>query len=204
MMAINANIAENYVKFLRQFVPITDDEVKKILLPVLVIREFGKKEILTKAGEVENYINFINKGVIRKYYKHNKEEFIVQLSIEGHLISSQESYYTRTLSEYYVEAIEPSTVVSISYDDMEKIFRHCHNFERLGRLVTVHTMVLKDKWQISLIRQSPRERFLNFVENYPEIMQRVPQKYLASYLNIKPETFSRFKHLTMGKKPVNI
>ncbi|MCH5598352.1 Crp/Fnr family transcriptional regulator [Niabella ginsengisoli] len=147
-------------------------------------------------------MNFINKGLIRKYYKTGDDEHIVQLSIEGHLISSQESFYTRTPSEYYIEAIEPSILISITFENLEKFFASSHNFERLGRLVTVHTMVLKDKWQTSLIMQQPRERFLNFIGHYPEIIQRVPQKYLASYLNIKPETFSRFKHLLRTKRSV--
>lgn len=201
-MAVNEKTATEFINFLRQFVPLTDTEIKKELLPVVSVREFAKKQVITKAGEVENYINFINKGLIRKYYKRGSEEHIVQLSLEGHLICSQESFYTRMPSEYFVEAIEPSVVLSITYDDMEHIFQLSHNLERLGRLVTVHTMVLKDKWQTSLIMQSPRERFLHFVQNYPEIIQRVPQKFLASYLNIKPETFSRFKHLTKNRKAV--
>ncbi|HNC38116.1 MAG TPA: Crp/Fnr family transcriptional regulator, partial [Chitinophagaceae bacterium] len=57
------------------------------------------------------------------------------------------------------------------------------------------TLVLKDKWQMQLVKMDPRERFLKFVSHNPELMQRVPQKYLASFLNIKPETFSRYKHL---------
>jgi hypothetical protein len=56
-------------------------------------------------------------------------------------------------------------------------------------------MVLKDRWQMQMVKMTPRERFLNFVMKNPELLQRVPQKHLASYLNIKPETFSRFKHL---------
>jgi hypothetical protein len=56
-------------------------------------------------------------------------------------------------------------------------------------------MVIKDRWQIQLVKMTDRERFLNFVKKNPDLMLRVPQKYLASYLNIKPETFSRFKHL---------
>ena len=70
--------------------------------------------------------------------------------------------------------------------------------EHLGRLVITHTMVLKDRWQIQLVKMTPRERFLTFVTKNPELMQRVPQKFLASYLNIKPESFSRFKHLIKG------
>lgn len=198
-MPISEHASTEFVKFLRQFVPLTDAAVRNELLPIISIREFSKKEIITAAGEVENHMNFINKGLIRKYYKAGDAEHIVQLSIEGHLITSQESFYTRTPSEYYVETIEPSVLISVTFDDLERLFASSHQFERLGRLVTVHTMVLKDKWQTSLIMQQPRERFLNFIGNYPQIIQRVPQKYLASYLNIKPETFSRFKHLLRTK-----
>lgn len=205
MVSLNMSVTEknaaDFIKFLRQFVPLTDTEVRKELLPIITTREFGKKQVISHAGEVENYMNFINKGLIRKYYKTGEEEHIVQISREGHLISAQESFYTRTPSEYYVEAIEPSVVISLTFDDMERLFASSHSFERLGRLVTVHTMVLKDKWQTSLIMQSPRDRFLNFIEHHQEILQRVPQKYLASYLNIKPETFSRFKHLLRTRRP---
>lgn len=201
-MAVTEKIAGDFVKFLRQFVPLTDNEIKKELLPIITVREYAKKQVITEAGQVENYMNFINQGLIRKYYKTGEDEHIVQISREGHLVSSQESFYTRTPSEYLIDAIEPSVLLSLTYEDMERTFRSSHSFERLGRLVTVHTMVLKDKWQTSLIMQSPRERFLNFVENHHEILQRVPQKYIASYLNIKPETFSRFKHLLRTKRPV--
>jgi CRP-like cAMP-binding protein len=201
-MAVTEKIAGDFVKFLRQFVPLTDNEIKKELLPIITVREYAKKQVITEAGQVENYMNFINQGLIRKYYKTGEDEHIVQISREGHLVSSQESFYTRTPSEYFIDAIEPSVLLSLTYEDMERTFRSSHSFERLGRLVTVHTMVLKDKWQTSLIMQSPRERFLNFVENHHEILQRVPQKYIASYLNIKPETFSRFKHLLRTKRPV--
>lgn len=200
-MSATVSLPEHFINFLRQFGNITTEEINKYLVPILKVREFGKKEMIISAGEVENYINFIEKGLIRKYYLHDNEERIVQLAIEGHLVSSQESLYMRTPSDYYIETIEPTRLVSIANEDLEKIYAQNHNMERMGRLIVIHTMVLIDKRQMSLIKQSPRERFLNFVENYPEIIQRVPQKYLASFLNIKPETFSRFKHLIKTKKP---
>lgn len=206
MYAVNLNmttshhIPENFINFLMQFGNVSIEDIQKYLLPYTVVREFGKKEFIIKAGEVENYISFISSGLIRKYYLHEHEERIVQLAIEGHLISSQESLYSRMPSEYYIETIEPTKLISIKNDDLEKMYQQSHNMERLGRLIATHTMILIDKRQMSLIKQSPRNRFLNFVENYPEIIQRVPQKYLASFLNIKPETFSRFKHLIKTRK----
>ncbi len=192
---MESRLIENFVWFLRQFVAISDDEVKNFLLPVVILRKFKKRELITQAGEVENFINYIEQGLVLKYYKQGDEEKVVQVSIEGHLVSCEESLYTRNPSEFYLEAVEPTTLISISYEDLERVFASSHNFERLGRLVVTYIMVLKGNWQTNLIKQSPRERFLNFFENYPEILQRVPQKYLASYLNIQPETFSRGRQL---------
>ncbi len=181
--------------YLRKFIDLPDDEFNSVLLPFIKIRKFDKREILTKAGETENYFNFILKGLIRKYYKKGRDEINTQISFEGHIIHSQESFHSRKPSEYFVEAIESSVVASITYDDLESVFARTQKMEHMGRLVITHTMILKDRWQMQLVKMTPRERFINFVTRNPELMQRVPQKYLASYLNIKPETFSRFKHL---------
>ena len=189
-----------FFQFLQKFVELTEEEFNEKLKPYLVTRNFKRKELLSKAGEVENYMNFITKGLVRKYYKKGKEEINTQISIERHIIHCQESFHSRTLSEYFVEAIEPSTVVSITYDDLEKLYSLNHKIERLGRLVISYTMVIKDRWQMSMIKMTPRERFLDFMQKNPELLQRVPQKLLASYLNMQPETFSRFKHLLRGKK----
>jgi CRP-like cAMP-binding protein len=184
--------------YLNKFVKLTDEEFDQVFLPGIRVRKFAKKEIITHAGEVENYINFIIKGLIRKYYKKSSTEINTQLSYEGHIIHCQESFHGRTLSEYFLEAIEPCVVASITYDDLESIFAQSKKMEHLGRMVITQTMILKDKWRMQLVKLTPRERFLDFVTKNPELMQRVPQKFLASYLNIKPETFSRFKHLLRG------
>ncbi len=187
--------ARPFKDYLRKFIALTDAEFEELLMPVIKIRKFEKKELLTKAGEVENYFNFIIRGLLRKYYKKGNNEINTQISTEGHIIHCQESYHSRQPSEYFVETIEPSTVVSIAHNDLEALFASSKKMEHMGRLVITYTMVIKDRWQIQLVKMTPRERFLNFVTKHPDLLQRVPQKFLASYLNIKPETFSRFKHL---------
>ncbi len=184
-----------FLFYLQKFIDISEEEFSTIIVPVCSIKHFRKKEILTKAGEVESNFYFIITGLIRKYYKRSNQEINTQISTEGHLIHSQESFHSRQTSEYYVQAIEASTVVSISYEDLEALYASSGKMEHLGRLVVTHTMVIKDRWQMQMIKWTPRERFVNFVTKNAELMNRVPQKYLASYLNIKPETFSRFKRL---------
>jgi CRP-like cAMP-binding protein len=187
-----------FINYLRKFVNITDDEVTRCLLPIIKVRKFGKKEFVIKAGEIEDHFNFIIIGLVRKYYRKNSHEINTQISMEGHIILSQESFHSRTPSEYFIETIEPTIFISIQFDDLEKLYSISKKMEHLGRLVITHTMMIKDKWQMQMVKMTPRERFLNFVMKNPDLMQRVPQKYLASYLNIKPETFSRFKHLLRG------
>lgn len=187
-----------FYQYLYKFVDLSEEEFKQDVLPFIKIRRFGKKEVITRAGEMENYINFILKGLVRKYYKKGKEQINTQISFEGHIIHAQESFHSRIASEYYIETIEPTTMVSISFDDLEKMYSKNPKLERLGRLVITFTMVLKDRWQMQMLKLSPRDRFVYFVQKNPDLLQRVPQKYLASYLNIKPETFSRFKHLLRG------
>ena len=196
--------ARPFLNYLRKFVNLTDDEFARCIVPVAKVRRFGKREFLTKAGEVENYFNFTIKGLVRKYYKKNNQEINTQISMEGHIILSQESFHSRTSSEYYIETIEPSIFISIEHDDLEQLYSQSKKMEHLGRLVITHTMMLKDRWQMQMVKMTPRERFLNFVMKNPDLLQRVPQKYLASYLNIKPETFSRFKHLLRSHpKPIH-
>jgi len=186
---------KSLLDFLNKFIPLSLDEYNELIAPCIIKRHFDKKSIVTIAGEVENYINFIDSGLVRKYYKKINEEINTQISYEGHIIHSQESFHSRTPSEYSIETIEPTELSSITYECLEKMYSSSEKMQRLGRLIITATMVLKDKWQSQLVKLSPRERFISFVTRHPELMQRVPQKYLASYLNIKPETFSRFKHL---------
>ena len=186
---------KTFLAFLNKFIPLSLDEYNELIVPCTMKRHFGKKSVITSAGEVENYFNFIDSGLARKYYKKGNEEVNTQISYEGHIIHSQESFHARIPSEYSIETIEPTELTSITYECLEKMYSASEKMQRLGRLVITATMVLKDKWQSQLVKLSPRERFISFVTRHPELMQRVPQKYLASYLNIKPETFSRFKHL---------
>ncbi|HMK17037.1 MAG TPA: Crp/Fnr family transcriptional regulator [Chitinophagaceae bacterium] len=189
------NRQKSLFDFLNKFIPLSLDEYNELIAPCIFKRHFDKKSVITTAGEVENYLNFIDSGLVRKYYKKANEEVNTQISYEGHIIHSQESFHSRTPSEYSIETIEPTVLSSITYECLEQMYSSSEKMQRLGRLVITATMVIKDKWQSQLVKLSPRERFISFVTRHPELMQRVPQKYLASYLNIKPETFSRFKHL---------
>lgn len=189
---------ELFHSFLTRFVPLSTDEFQSIIVPRIEVRTYKKKSVVLPAGEVDDYINFVGKGLLRKYFRKLDNEVITHITREGQIIHSQESFYSRTPSDYVIETIEPSTLLSINAKNLEAIFQTNASMERMGRLIITYLMIRSERWQMSLLQLTPRERFLQFVQNNSELMQRVPQKYLASLLNIQPETFSRFKHLLKG------
>lgn len=176
------------------------DEFEQSVAPYITLRRFEAKEVVSAMGAVEDYFNFLLRGLARTFYLKQEQEVVIQIATEGHIIHAQESFHSRQPSIYCVETIEPSRFASITYDDLETIYTGSAKMQHLGRLVITYTMLLKEKMQLQAATFSPRERFMNLIEKYPTLMQRVPQKQLASYLNIQPETFSRFKHLLREKK----
>lgn len=186
--------------FLNKFIELSYEEFEEYIKPYIVIRRFEAREVVSAAGSVENYFNFLLTGLARTYYKRGSDEMVIQIATEGHIIHAQQSFHSREPSDYIVETIEPSRFASITYNGLEMIYAANNKMQYLGRLIVTFTMLLKEKMQMQPGAFTPRERFLHFVEKHPTLMQRVPQKYLASYLNIQPETFSRFKHLLRAKK----
>jgi CRP-like cAMP-binding protein len=192
---------DKFYHYLQGYVPLTRHEFHQ-LEPYFEIREFEKKVKVINAGEVERYLNVIAWGLVRKYLPVRNREITVQLASEGHIIHSELSFHYRVPSRSVVETIEPSVFLSISYDSLEQLYERFPKVERLGRLMISDLFIKKDNRYFDQLRKTTRERFLEYVKTHPQMLQRVPQKYIASYLNIKPETFSRLKHLMRPKRGV--
>jgi CRP-like cAMP-binding protein len=183
---------------LQRFMPLTKEELNA-LLAYCELRRFDKKKIIVEEGEVDNYLSMVVQGLVRKYIRVRKNEATLQLATEGHVIHAELSYLTRTPSTVIVETLEPTVLISIQYSKMEEALEKYPQGERLGRLILTWMYVKKDERRFTELSKTVRERFTDYLAENPHMLQRVPQKYLASYLNIKPETFSRLKHLVKNK-----
>jgi len=186
-------------QFVSKYVALNDKEFGR-LAQVLEIRDFDKRHLLIKEGEVEHYMNFVAKGLARKFFYKNKEEMVTQIARENDLISSYQSFLSGTPSTYAIETIEPTTFISITKENVENLYLYSPKMERLGRMLVTQQFLIKEHWEYDRMRLTSHERFIKFIRENRDLLQRVPQKYLASYLNIKPETFSRLKHLLRKNK----
>jgi len=194
---------ETVYTYFTRFINMTRAEFD-LIAPYFEIRKFDKKTKVLKTGEVDSYFNIIMKGLARKYLLVNKKEITIQLSTEGHMIHSEISFNLQQPSDCIIEAIEPVTFLSMSYDNIQMIYEKFPKTESLGRMIITEMFIKKDQRDFKHLNTTTRERFLDYMRNHPDMLQRVPQKYLASYLNIKPETFSRLKHLLRPKRNVPV
>jgi len=192
---------ETVFNYFRHFIELSRVEFDAIS-PYFEIRKFDKRTKVLKIGETDNYFNIIMKGIARKYLMVKKKEVTIQLSTEGHMIHSELSFNLQQPSDCIIETIEPVTFLSMSYDNIQLIYQKFPKTEKLGRMIITEMFIKKDQRDFKQLNRTTRERFLEYMQNHPDMLQRVPQKYLASYLNIKPETFSRLKHLLRLRKTV--
>ena len=121
-------------KYLGRFMPITREELIE-LLEYCEIRKFDKRTVIVHEGEIDNYLNLVVKGLIRKYLPVRKDEVILQLATEGHVVQSEISFLTRKPSMVVLETLEPTILLSLTYDKMEEALDKFPKGERMGRLI---------------------------------------------------------------------
>ncbi len=189
---------ESLLTYLQRYAPLNRDDFKK-LVPFLEVRNFEKKTAILPIGIVENYVNVVMRGMVRKSIRTKGNDLTLQLATEGHLIHSEISFHQRIPSEMIIETVEPSIVISISYENMQTVLEEFAWAERLAGAIIAAMYIQKDARAMLQLTKGTKERFIDYVTNNPQMLQRVPQKILASYLNIKPETYSRLKHLLRGR-----
>lgn len=181
-------------KFLLQYVKLSEQDFNRFL-PFFEVRSFTKREEVVRYGQTDEYLNLVVKGLLRKYVLVGKNEKTLQLATEGHVIQSEISFHTRVPSTVIIETLEPSVLVSMRYDNVQTALNTIPFAEQLGREMMTYMFIKKDARYFGQLNNTTRQRFLHYLKQNPHMLQRVPQKILASYLEIKPETFSRLKHL---------
>lgn len=197
-----AAMFDSLVLFLNQFISLSADELS-LLRDQLSFREYPKNHILIKEGQTEQQLYFVCKGLIHQYFYKEKEQVTTDLVIEGTITGSVSSFLSARPSHYYLETMEPALLISISRQDLEKLYNSDKKWQRFGRILITHFLLQQEKHILDNIRYSVRERLAHFAADFPQLMKRAPQRKLASYLDIKPETFSRLKSVITEKQKNN-
>jgi signal-transduction protein with cAMP-binding, CBS, and nucleotidyltransferase domain len=184
--------------FISKYVSLTAEE-KKAILDLDIFRSVKKGTILLKEGQRSNESYFVLKGCIRTYYVVDGEEKTTAFYTEMEALTPP-CVVSKTSSEYYISCVEDS-ILTISNADMEvEVNGKFPKFDTMCKVLSEQLLVKKqidfDKYKTS----SPEQRYLNLIEERPDLIQRVPQHQLASYLGIKPQSLSRLRARILEKK----
>jgi CRP-like cAMP-binding protein len=191
-----------YELFFQSFnkkVPLTPEEevqIKKYLTP----KKLRKKQYLLQEGDVCKTIAFIEKGALREYSVDDSgNEHIIQFGLEGWTISDLYSFLTGEPATYNIEAIEDAELILISKSAHEELLQKVPKYETLTRLNITGAYLAMQKRLTSIISSPLEERYESFTTLYPNIVQRVPQHMIASYMGLTPETLSRIRRRISSK-----
>ncbi|MBL7854804.1 MAG: Crp/Fnr family transcriptional regulator [Cyclobacteriaceae bacterium] len=156
---------------------------------------------LLKAGEVCTGIAFINKGHLRSYCLVKGEEVTYNFWFEGNFITDYSSFLTRQPSSETHEALDDVEVITVSYDDMQDLYKQFPGWDKFGRLIAEFIIIGIAERNRAMLFLSPEEQYLNLMKTRPKVFANVPQHYIASYLGLRPESLSRIrKRLATAKK----
>ena len=184
---------------IEKIVSLSDLE-KETILSKIEIKHYKAKTVLLQAGEVCKHSYFVNSGILRSFnINDNIVEHVLQFACEGWWIGDMYSLITQKPGNLYVEVNEDAEVVLLSKENQEELFQEIPKLERFFRILTENSLVANQERLMDNLSLSAEERFEKFCTKYPSLIQKVPQKQIASYIGVTPEFFSKMKAKILKK-----
>lgn len=190
-----AQIVENISKI----VTLTQQE-QALFLSKTETKNYKAKTIILNAGEVCKHSYFVNSGLLRSFtINDNIVEHVLSFACEGWWIGDMYSLLSQKPGNLFVEVMEDSEVVLLSKENQEKLYTEIPKLERFFRILTEKSLVANQERLMDSLSLTAEERFEKFCKKYPTLIQKVPQKQIASYIGVTPEFFSKMKSKLLRK-----
>ncbi len=162
--------------------------------PFFTTKKLRKRQFILNEGDVCKYNIFITRGLLRSYTIDDKgNEHILQFALEGWWTADLYSFFTEEPSIFNIEALEDSEVLLITRPSWESLLDKLPAMERYFRMLLQNSLIATQRRLIGSISESAEQKYIKFMNAYPESVQRVPQHMIASYLGITRETLSRLR-----------
>jgi CRP-like cAMP-binding protein len=185
--------------FIDRVVDVTDSEWRAHR-DCLTRRFLKKGEFLVREGQVSSTVSFINKGSLRAYKELNGEELTKHFFFAHEYSTEYVSFLTRQPSEINVKVMEDAELIELHYDKVQALYDEFPVWQKYGRLIAEALFLTLAERTHRLLYYSPEENYLKLVEERRDIIEKIPQHYIASYLGIQPESLSRIRKRVMELK----
>jgi CRP-like cAMP-binding protein len=167
---------------------------KEWITEKFIPRKYKKNEYFLREGQVCREAGFITEGLVRYVVsKANGEELTVDFNKEQEYTCNYASFLDKSPSETSIQCIEPTTILAISYNDLQTFYTHVAEGQKFGRLICEFLYVQAIKKVSSMYSSDPEQRYLQFLDAYADLVPRLPQYYISSYVGVKPPSLSRIR-----------
>lgn len=156
-------------------------------------KSYLEGSIILIPGQTDNYLSFLNSGLIRYYVQTQSKESTFDFVLPNSFYCHYDSFYSRKPTRFISQALSDCEVIRIHNDDLMELYSTCKYAKDLTRIAVEKLLEKKVKRELSLLIDTPEQRYLNLIEKKPDLLQKIPQKYIATYLGIVPETLSRIR-----------
>lgn len=180
----------------RRYSTMTHDELD-LLESILVPMKFAKNEKILAEGEVCEYIYWIAKGLVRQFYYKNGKEMTEYMATENHICMCIESLFNEKPTHLQVIALEPTIIFALPKKQLEAVAMKSVNIQILYRKILEESLILSQIRADMLRFESAIDRYQKLVKRSPQLVMRAPLVYIASYLQMTPETLSRVRTQTL-------
>ena len=174
-------------------------ELELVLLESFKVEEVKKGKILLHEKDICKNLWFLCDGLLRSYHNIGQKEITSRIMYTGHIVISPGSFFTQTPATESIEALADCVVAKLSFNNLQDIYKRFPQFNYHTRLITEQYFYKQEQRLYMLRKHDAAAKYNFFLDNYADYLKDIPQKYIASFLNIAPETLSRTRS-KLGKK----
>ncbi len=183
---IDKNVAKN--------IQLTPKELE-LFHSILHVKKYKKKQFLFQANEINTFTGFITKGCIKNYIIDEKgNDFIMYFAIEDWWVGDISSFNEQKPGTLFIETIEDTELLTFDFNGYQRLINEVPKFERHFRILMQRALYTLQMRFFHTLACPAEERYLEFIKKYPQVVQRVPQQLIASYIGVTPEFLSKVRH----------
>lgn len=192
MKELNNSTRDIARELARKYSTMTHDELD-ILESVLVPMKFAKGEIILKEGDVCEHVYYVERGLTRQFYFKNGKELTEHIGVEHSIVMCIESLFMEKPTHLQLEALEPTLIYAMPKRKLEEVALHNVNIQILFRKILEESLIISQVHADILRFETAQDRYLKLCKLSPQVVLRAPLVYVASYLQMTPETLSRVR-----------
>ena len=164
-------------------------------------RIITKKSVFIKVNQIENHISFIESGIVRLFIPRDnpEKEITFGFSFKNQFVSAYDSFLTQLPSNYQLQTLTETAMLSISYKDLQSVYKSTQIGNLIGRLTAEDLFLIKSKREQDLLNLNAEQRYLKLFKERPELLKSVPLKYISSYIGVTAQALSRIRKRLVHK-----